>query len=87
MPDRAAHPMAPEVSVHPGFVDTPMVGPLVHGDSPEAKKSLDYIETRTAMGRMARAEEIASAIASLASADASYITGAELYVDGGFTAW
>ena len=74
-------------SVHPGFVDTPMVGPLVHGDSPESKKFLDYIETRTPMGRMARAEEIASAIAFLASADASYITGAELYVDGGFTAW
>ncbi len=74
-------------SVHPGFVDTPMVGPLVGVDSPEAKKFLDYIETRTPMGRMARAEEIASAIAFLASADASYITGAELYVDGGFTAW
>ena len=74
-------------SVHPGFVDTPMVAPLVHGESPEAKKFLAYVETHTPMGRLARPEEIASAIAFLASADASYMTGSELYVDGGFTAW
>jgi NAD(P)-dependent dehydrogenase (short-subunit alcohol dehydrogenase family) len=74
-------------SVHPGFVDTPMVAPLAKVDTPEAKAFLGYIEASTPMGRMATADEIAAAIAFLASADASHVTGAELYVDGGFTAW
>ena len=42
---------------------------------------------KTMIGRMARAEEIASAVAFLASDDASYITGASLAVDGGYSAW
>jgi NAD(P)-dependent dehydrogenase (short-subunit alcohol dehydrogenase family) len=62
-------------SVHPGFVDTPMVAPFSAGESPEAKAMREYITTTTPMGRMARPEEIAAAIAVLASHD------------GGFTAW
>lgn len=73
-------------SVHPGFVDTPMVSPFM-ADTPEGRAMRAYIESTTPMGRMGRSEEIASAIAFLASNDASYVTGAELFVDGGFTAW
>jgi NAD(P)-dependent dehydrogenase (short-subunit alcohol dehydrogenase family) len=74
-------------SVHPGFVDTPMVAPIAKADTAEAKAFLGYIESSTPMGRMATADEIAATIAFLASSDASYMTGSELYVDGGFTAW
>ena len=40
----------------------------------------------TPMGRLGRPEEIAAVIAFLASDDASYMTGSEVYVDGGWIA-
>lgn len=67
-------------SVHPGFVDTPLIADL---------KGTDYernILAMTPMGRLGRAEEVANVIAFLASDLASYITGSEVYVDGGWIA-
>jgi NAD(P)-dependent dehydrogenase (short-subunit alcohol dehydrogenase family) len=55
-----------------------------------ARQSDEFVRNytrKTMLGRMATAEEIASAVAFLASDDASYITGHFLVVDGGFTAW
>ena len=63
-------------SVHPGFVDTPILGDT----------DRDMLRNLTPMGRLADPEEIASAIAFLASDDASFVTGSELVVDGGYTA-
>jgi NAD(P)-dependent dehydrogenase (short-subunit alcohol dehydrogenase family) len=40
----------------------------------------------TPMGRLGEPEEIAAAVAYLASDDASFVTGLELYVDGGYIA-
>lgn len=74
-------------SIHPGFVETPMIEPYTKGEGADAKTMRDYITSTTPMGRMAKPEEIASVIAFLASKDASYVTGAEIYVDGGFSAW
>ncbi len=63
-------------SVHPGFVETPILGDT----DPEMLANL------TPMGRLAQPEEIAAVIVFLASDDASFITGAEFVVDGGYTA-
>ena len=67
-------------SIHPGFIDTPMIG-SVKGTDTET-----MILANTPMGRLGQPAEIASAIAFLVSDDASYVTGSELYADGGWTA-
>ena len=62
--------------VAPGLVDTDMMAALTDG---QRKAILAGVP----LGRYATAAEIASAVAFLASADAAYITGAVLPVDGG----
>ena len=69
-------------AVSPGPTETPMVTKL---DLPADALS-SFKETFTArvpVGRFGAAEEIANAVAFLASAEASYITGANLVIDGG----
>lgn len=70
-------------SLHPGYVATPLVENALP-DLPRdfAAKALE----RTPMGRFGETDEIARTIVFLASEDASYMTGAELVVDGGYTA-
>jgi NAD(P)-dependent dehydrogenase (short-subunit alcohol dehydrogenase family) len=63
-------------SVHPGFIETPILG--------EADR--DALVGVTPMGRIGQPTEVAEAIAFLASPAASFITGAELAVDGGYLA-
>ncbi len=71
--------------VCPGSVDTPLMQKgLALSGNPEA--FLKLLIDGHPIGRLAQPSEIASAVAFLASDDASFITGAALPVDGGYTA-
>ena len=68
-------------AVCPGVIETPMTAPLVA--NPDMRKILDGM---TPMGRMGKAEEIASAVLWLCSDQASFVTGHPMVIDGGATA-
>ncbi len=63
-------------TVAPGFIDTDMTRAL-----PDEQR--DALQQEIALGRLGQAEEIAKAVAFLASTDAAYITGETLHVNGG----
>ncbi|WP_068085639.1 SDR family NAD(P)-dependent oxidoreductase [Novosphingobium rosa] len=67
-------------AISPGVTDTPGVTHLF-GDNAEGTK--DYLAGLIPAGRIGQPEEIARAVLFLASEDASFINGIELFVDGG----
>lgn len=69
--------------VSPGPIATEGLENLL-GSGEAGKARRDSISTTVPMGRTGKPEEIARAVVFLASDDASFITGAELFVDGGF---
>lgn len=68
----------------PGTVDTPWIARLV-GDGADREERRAAMAGRQAIGRLGTPDEIAAAVAFLASEDASFITGATLTADGGMT--
>lgn len=71
-------------AICPGAVETPLFrSSIAGGDTGEAQ--LDAVRARYALARIAGPDEIAAGIAFLSSAEASYVTGVALAVDGGRT--
>jgi NAD(P)-dependent dehydrogenase (short-subunit alcohol dehydrogenase family) len=67
-------------SIHPGFIETPILEPT---------RGTEYWNTMTdmtPMGHLGKPEDIAAGVAYLASDDAKFVTGLELYIDGGYIA-
>jgi len=66
-------------SLHPGFIQTP----LTDAQDPEIN---EFVVAQTPLGRAGTAEEIANGAVFLASDEASFVTGSELVIDGGYLA-
>ncbi len=67
-------------SIHPGFIATPIL------EAARDTPIWDGMTALTPMGRLGRPEDIAAGVAYLASDDAVFVTGLELYIDGGYMA-
>ncbi len=70
-------------AVSPGSIDTPGANELL-ASTEAGQQRLKIISNAIPLGRRGTPNEIAKAVVFLASDDASYITGTELFVDGGF---
>ena len=66
-------------AVTPTTVNTPILAQV-------SQAHIDYMKSKIPMGRLGEAEEVASVAAFLASPDASFVTGAAVPVDGGYSA-
>jgi NAD(P)-dependent dehydrogenase (short-subunit alcohol dehydrogenase family) len=66
-------------AVSPGYIDTPAWHSIEAAD-----EVMNGVSKTVPLGRLGTPDEIAKAVVFLASDDASYITGTELFVDGGF---
>ena len=70
-------------AVSPGSIDTPGLSELLTS-AESGQQRLKMISNSVPLGRLGTPDEIAKAVVFLASDDSSYITGTELFVDGGF---
>ncbi len=69
-------------SISPGVIETNQTRPLLQDE-----QWTQYMLGRVMMGRLGRPEEVASVALFLASDESSYVTGADILVDGGLMAW
>jgi NAD(P)-dependent dehydrogenase (short-subunit alcohol dehydrogenase family) len=73
------------ICICPGRVETPFVAARI-AEYPDPQKAYAEMASTQALGRMARPEEIAASALYLASDEASFITGSEFIIDGGWSA-
>lgn len=72
-------------AVFPGAILTRLWEPML-GSGPEREERMTALTSDVPLRRMGTPEEVAAAVAHLASPEAGYTTGAELVLDGGLTA-
>ena len=72
-------------SVHPGYIRTPMLEGAMRSRGELAAEER-AAEAATPLGRIGEPDDIAYGILYLASDESKYVTGAELVIDGGYTA-
>ena len=70
-------------TLSPGATRTPGLVDLAGPDAQQQQGLLDYLAAQVPLGRVGEPVEIANAAVFLASDDASFVNGAELFVDGG----
>ena len=73
-------------SIHPGYIETPMVidGVRRRANSDELLK---LIASRHPVGHLGEPDDIANGVVYLASEESRFVTGSEMVIDGGYTAW
>ena len=69
--------------ISPGPIETPAISGLAQNDPQQVEQLKQGLIAGVPLGRIGQPDEIASAAVFLASSDSSFITGIELFVDGG----
>jgi len=69
-------------AVAPGFIETPFTRPVLGNETVKS-----WLLERTPLGRVGQPEDVANAVSFLGSDKASWVTGATLFVDGGWTVY
>lgn len=72
-------------SIHPSFIDTPMVQRMIHG-APDPDRMREVLLRTSPAKRFGEVDEVARVVVFLASPAASYLNGVELPIDGATTA-
>ena len=70
--------------VVPGAIDTPLLRGSIN-DSPDPEATEKFLGSKSVFGRMGTSEEVANVMYFLASDEASFVTGAAYFVDGGWS--